>query len=228
MKNLAQIILNKIDLENFKLSDSYFYNSLPLCVIDSIYSIGVKYESVKNVISNFCEYENITKYRPSRSLIPDVDSQYKVNDFLKNFNNYSYTSLAKEVFKNNQRTSTRNGILKSQAVVEFLNVLAKFKINTFKDLDKANQNFENEIIKIKGQKSGISLKYFYMLSGSNELIKPDRMIIRFLEENLARKISISESSTIIVKTCNVLKNQFEIEITPRELDNAIWSYQRNR
>lgn len=228
MKKLAEEIIRKIDLENFELSESYFYNGIPLCVIDSIYSIGVKYESVKNVISNFCVHEKIRKYRISKLKLPEIDDQYKVSDFIKKFEKFDTESLAKEVFKNSHRTSTKNGILKSEAVVEFLTILNKYKINTFQDLDKMNEKIENEILNIKGQKSGISIQYFYMLAGSNELIKPDRMIIRFLEKYLERKIMIKESLGIISKTCEILESDFSVKITPRELDNAIWNYQRNQ
>ena len=152
----------------------------------------------------------------------------KFAGFIKKFEKFDTESLAKEVFKNSHRTSTKNGILKSEAVVEFLTILNKYKINTFQDLDKMNEKIENEILNIKGQKSGISIQYFYMLAGSNELIKPDRMIIRFLEKYLERKITIKESLGIISKTCEILESDFSVKITPRELDNAIWNYQRNQ
>lgn len=220
--------MEKIDLKNFNLSESYYYNGIPLCVIDSIYSIGVNYESVKNVITNFCEYQKIKKYRVSKIELPEINEQYKVSEFIQQFEKYDAEKLAKTVFKNSQRTSTRSGILKSEAVVEFLKILNKYKIDTFQDLRKMNKKIENEILNIKGQKSGISLQYFYMLAGSNELIKPDRMIIRFLEKNLNRRITIEESLEIISRTCKVLESDFSITITPRELDNAIWNYQRNQ
>lgn len=228
MKKLSDLILEKIDLRNFELSQSYYYNSLPLCVIDSIYSIGVKYESVKNVVSNFCEYENIQKYRDSKNVLTKIQEQYKVSDFLRKFKSFDFKLLAEDVFRNKQRTSTRNGILKSQAVVEFLGILYEQEIDTFQDLSKLNKNGEKKILAIKGQKSGISLQYFYMLAGSDELIKPDRMILRFLEENIKRKILIEETLEIFKETCKALHDDHSIIITPRELDNAIWNYQRNK
>ena len=229
MKKIAEEIIRRRVLENFELSESYFYNGIPLCVIDSIYSIGVRYESVKNVISNFCDHQNIMKHRISKQELPKKDEQYKVSDFLKMFEKFNTESLAKDVFKNSQRTSTKSGILKSEAVFKFLTILNKYGIDTFQDLGKMNEEIENEILKIRGQKSGISLQYFYMLAGSNELIKPDRMIIRFLKNILEReKITIEESLGIITQTCEVLESDFEVKITPRELDNAIWNYQRNQ
>ena len=226
MNNLSFQILEKIDLKNSKLSDSYFYNSLPLCVIDSIYSIGVRYESVKKVISNFCDCTQIKKYRCSRDSFPNHNEQYSVIDFLEKFKTCSPEYMAEYVFKNKQRTSTKNGILKSQAVIEFLNILAEHDIKTFQDLHDSDNSFDNKILKIKGQKSEISLGYFYMLAGSDERIKPGRMILRFLENCLNRKVTKEEALCLIKRTCGDLKTNYSINITPRELDHAIWNYQR--
>ena len=42
-----------------------------------------------------------------------------------------------------------------------------------------NELLEKKIKEIPGQKSGLSFKYFLMLVGNENLIKPDRMIIRY-------------------------------------------------
>ena len=36
------------DLNTLTLSESYYYASLPLCVIDAVFSIGVKYTGTQN------------------------------------------------------------------------------------------------------------------------------------------------------------------------------------
>ena len=35
------------------LPEEFFYNSLDLCIIDAVFSIGVKYEGVKNVVRKY-------------------------------------------------------------------------------------------------------------------------------------------------------------------------------
>ncbi len=75
------------------------------------------------------------------------------------------------MFQNRQRTSSRNGILKAEAVYQFCRVLHKYSVNYLQDVIKlyGNQEFEKEIKLISGQKSGISLVYFYMLVGEDTL-----------------------------------------------------------
>ena len=135
--------------------------------------------------------------------------------------------LAIEVFRNRQRTSTKNGILKAEAVVRFLEVLKKSGVEYFQDVDKivADEYFEFQIKKIPGQSSGIALKYFFMLAGRNEFIKPDRMIIRFLQSVTGKTHTLAECQSILTGVTEQLKASGYV-VSPKELDNLIWNYQR--
>jgi hypothetical protein len=90
-----------------------------------------------------------------------------------------------------------------------------------------NRAFEGAIKSIPGQRSGISLSYFFMLSGSDDLVKEDRWIVRFLERCLSRKVVTGEALQILVAACQKLKPNHP-NLTPRQLDNFVWNYERSR
>ena len=146
---------------------------------------------------------------------------------MNDFENFEPEKLANDVFKNKQRTSTRNGILKAEAVQLFLRSIANENVNYFQDLGNLSEDFEKRIKSIPGQNSGISLQYFYMLAGSDDLIKPDRMVIRYLEGIIKEKVSMESAQNLITDACIELDKSFNIKISPRVLDNAIWNYQRS-
>jgi len=208
------------DQKNYELPDEFNYGHLPLCVIDSVFSIGVNYEAVKNVVNRFCDHYKIDKSSNTEELT--------TSHFLELMEQQTVQELAENIYKNRQRTSTVSGILKSEAVVLFLKVLQKYKVESLNDIDKiiTNDQFEIEIKKISGQKSGISLQYFFMLAGSDDLIKPDRMILRFLENILKEKISLKDCQVILTGVTEQLKNN-GFNITAKKLDNLIWNYQRD-
>lgn len=208
------------DKKNYILPDEFNYSHLPLCVIDSVFSIGVKYEIVQNTVDRFCKHHNIDKFSKSDEL--------STTFFLNLMQQEPISELTENIYKNRQRTSTKNGILKSEAVIQFLKILQKFEVNKLSDVTKiiSSKEFEKEIKEIPGQKSGISLTYFYMLAGSDDLIKPDRMIIRFLENISGEKVSLTDCQIILAEVSKRLqKNGFTI--TPKILDNLIWNYQRD-
>jgi hypothetical protein len=219
----------KLELENARLSESYYYASLPLCVVDSIFSIGVRYSSVVNTVQRFCNFFDIEQYRIHGSDYPKKEQQLSVSDLNSQLIKYNEEYLANHVFVNRQRTSTRNGILKAQAVKEFLEVLENQSVDYFQDLHKVlnNENFEDQIKLIKGQSSGITLSYFYMLAGDDLLIKPDRMIHRFIEEVIGEKVNNQYAGELLKKSADTLRIEYE-QITPRLLDHVIWNYQRSQ
>jgi hypothetical protein len=204
-----------------------FYAHLPLCVIDSVFSIGVLYEGVKNTVHRFCSYYDIPQKAPKDGVLPSKRTQLSTSDIISSIGDSTPKFLAEKVFENRQRTSVKNGILKADAVVQFLSILKDFNVEYFQDVDKVinNKSFEFCIQNIPGQTSGISLRYFFMLAGNENFIKPDRMVIRFLQEATGKLYRPTECHDFLIAVTEEL-NKKGYEITPRKLDSLIWNYQR--
>lgn len=206
------------------LPEEFFYNSLDLCIIDAVFSIGVKYEGVKNVVRKYQKHlEHVhpalsKRSRTTSEAISVFESYSSIQDF------------AKDVL-NLQRTSTKNGILKAEAVLEVLKVLDKHDIqdvNHFRNLDSTKQEeVDKEILAVKGQGSGIMLKYLYMLVGNDDVCKPDRMLHRFITNISGRKMLDDELQRVMANACEILSKEYPT-LTVRTLDNQIWQYQKNQ
>lgn len=218
-----------LPLATCELGDEYFYQSLPLCVIDAIYSIGVRYEAVRNTISRYCTHFKMQRIRATRNVIPHRNEQESISNFCERFEQYGPTVISSEVFCNRQRTSTRNGILKAEGSYLFATILREHGVEYLQDVEKIleNREFEKAILAIPGQASGISLQYFFMLSGSDGLIKPDRMILAFLKDILERSIKAEEAKLLLAETVTQLSNTYP-HLTARLLDHEIWKFQREQ
>ena len=227
-KMLSNCCKQRLNLQNAQLSEEYYYSSLPLCVIDAVFSIGIRYSTTRQVVINFCERQEIKRLREYGSLYPDKKQQLSVKEILNLYKSYSIHELANDFFKNRCRTSSRNGILKAEAVFLFSEVLYKYDINYFQDLPSliGNIEFENSIKQIPGQKSGISTSYFYMLAGDEDSIEPDRMIMRFIESCIGKNTDIHKASRLLKEAHKTLKCDFP-NLTLRQLDHEIWKYQKN-
>jgi hypothetical protein len=225
---ISKYCINKLDLNNAILSNEYYYSNLPLCIIDAVFSISIKYTTTQNVVQRFSSYINIDKFRQYGSSFPRIDKQYSINQFIDFYEENNIDFITNNVYKNKCRTSTVNGILKSKAVLEFAKVLQKHEINYFQDLTKVvnNANFERDIKHIKGQGSGISLSYFFMLAGDENLIQPDRMVERFVEDCIGKKLSTNELTQLFLKVIKILKDTYP-NLTLRELDHEIWKLKSN-
>lgn len=229
IQKIADYCQKNLDLRNAELPEEYYYNSLPICVIDAIFSIGVNYNSTRKVVIKYCSYFNLTKIRKDKNGISPTEEQESTSNFCEKFSKLGLAFFVNNIFMNKQRTSTKNGGFKAQAVYEFCKVLQKHHVEYLQDVKKIilSKKFEEEIRSIKGQKSGISLRYFFMLAGSDDFIKPDRMILRFLENILNRKVGLDEAQLLLKETSHKLL-KIHPKINPRLLDYQIWCFQSGR
>ncbi len=225
IQKVSDFCIGNLDLKTSKLGPEYYYASMPLCVIDSIFSLNTKYATVIKLVKNLCDYYQIAPYAKNSKVYPPLDEQISTSEFLDFLGNKTPQELAIEVFKNRRPTSAKSGILRTEAVVRFLKVLKEFNAEYFQDIPKLinNDKFELCITNIPGQKSGITLKYFFMLTGSDDLIKPDRWILQFLKAATGQNFNHDKCQIILSNVTNELNNQGYI-LTPRLLDHIIWKY----
>jgi hypothetical protein len=193
------------------------YDSVGLAMIDAIWSIGVRYQSVENVIA---------RYRAERLAgghDAEADRPQDVRRFIEACGGPEGFALR---VRNHQRTSSRNGILKAEAVLQEARILEHESVGVPADLAGASEERLNHLrgqwSAVPGQASGISWRAFCMLVGLAE-VKPDRMIRRYVASALGRPgesaVSVEEARDLVMATAA------HLGVSPRDLDHAIWSYQ---
>ena len=104
------------------------YSSLALAVIDSLWSIGVRYTGVRNVIA---------RYRAFRSRAGVDADQDTPADLAAVIDGAGGPDAFAEIVANRQRTSSRNGILKAEAVRLAADVLIDAGISVPADVASA-------------------------------------------------------------------------------------------
>ena len=193
------------------------YDSVGLAMIDAVWSIGVRYQSVENVIA---------RYRAERLAgghHAEADRPQDVRRFIEAAGGPEGFALR---MRNRQRTSSRNGILKAEAVLREARILEDERVAVPVDLTGAGEERLEHLrarwSTVPGQASGVSWRAFCMLVGLAE-VKPDRMIRRYVATALGRSaetaVGVEEARDLVMATA------VHLGISPRELDYAIWSYQ---
>jgi hypothetical protein len=193
------------------------YDSVALAMIDAIWSIGVRFQSVENVIA---------RYRAERRAgghDAETDRPEDVRRFIEACGGPEGFALR---MRNHQRTSSRNGILKAEAVLQEARILEHESVGVPADLAGASEERLNHLrdqwSTVPGQASGISWRAFCMLVGLAE-VKPDRMIRRYVASALGRAgesaVGVEEARDLVMATAA------HLGVSPRALDYAIWSYQ---
>jgi|ERR1043166_1688492 hypothetical protein len=226
---VAQRVRTHLRLIDARLPDVYFYASPTLCVIDAVFSIGVRYESVIATVNRYCQAFDLPRIRQDRAAWPMREHQEPMSSLVKRIDDIGAESFAASVLRNRQRTSARGGVLKAEAVRAFAFTLAANGIECFQDIPSFDENSQvhRDLRRIRGQGSGISIGYFWMLAGSDQLVKPDRMILGYLGQTLGRSIQVQEARMLIPEAVALLRNEYP-DLSPRLLDYKIWEFQRTQ
>ena len=194
------------------------YKSAPLCALDSVFSIGVKYGSVKNVVNNFLHWLGD---------LP-METEITTSEVLDRIGYRTDTELS-GLLNNFQRTDTHeNSILKSEAYILFLQVMQRFNVETCEDIARMvdDQDFQSTIKSIRGQSSGLTLEYLFILARIESYVKVDRHITRFAQTATGKGNLSKEQIINIVRTASkYMACQNHPGMNARWLDHLIWTYQ---
>ncbi len=190
------------------------YPGLALCVLDAVWSIGVRYEGVVNVVNRY------RALAASQGRDADEDGPQELIASVAAIGGPE--SLA-GALNNRQRTSTRNGVLKAEAVVLASQVLVDADIKSTATLvalpPAALEQLRSRFVAVHGQGSGLSFDYLLMLSGQPG-VKSDRMIRRFVARALGVEpegaVTMSDARDLVVAAADALG------VDAHRLDHAIW------
>jgi hypothetical protein len=221
---VAHIRRTLTDLNSPPSDPAYEYSSVPLCVIDAVFSIGVRYESTERTVTEFCDRFGWQRDGRGR------EKEHSITEFVRIMRPYEnrWEDMACDVFRNRQRTSSRSGILKAEATYRFAKVLQEFGIENFEDVLRSGlrDDLRRASKVIPGQGSGLSYAYFLILAGNENGVKADRMVTRFIADALGKRSVDSEMAEELVRNASAaLRNEFP-RLVPSSLDNKIWKYQR--
>lgn len=209
------------------------YHSLPLCMLDAVFSIGVRYEAAFAVVCRYAAHRSITA--EELPALPPADEQVTTSAFLDDYAHYGVDGMAERILCKRQRTSPRNGILKAAAVERWAKVLAEAGIETMQDAqrtfvssddDLPEPAIEEALLTIPGQRSGVSLEYFILLLGDEMRVKPDRRVKRFVDAALGAHVEDNARVIHLLQQASARLAPTYPNLTPRRLDKLTWEQQR--
>lgn len=206
------------------------WTSITFCVVDAVFSIGARYDSVvvplvTRVADNFDVDE---RTQPAAAPLPA--DPIPLDAFLKTFG--SVDDLV--AVTNRQKTSTRGGILKADAVIQHANILAHHGVRTLADAQalltdtRRLDAVETDLRTVRGEgAAGVRRGYLWMLVGADDAIKPDRMVLRWLEDHDVN-VNASAARDVLRVVTDRLNSTTGRQVTLWEVDHAIWSAARRR
>lgn len=200
--------------KNFDLYSTvdYHYESMSACILDCIYSLRARYESVTIPI--------IERYAKKFMGNDRHASGYTVSSLINNIDYVGGTEpFARDILLNRQ---VIGGRLKSEVCYELASKLKMLNIETIEDFRNFKpQEYLETIIKSVRGIGDAAVNYLFMLAGDPNRCKPDVHIHRSIKDAFGYDISNDECQLLFTQSVNLLKNKYS-NITVRLLDNIIW------
>ena len=197
--------------------------SLAFCIADAVWSIGAHYDKVVVPLVR----KRIAKEFGVDQPTAPADG-FRAKDPLKLEDLEALGLDRLTVLTNLQRTSTRGGILKADAVLRHCRIFREHGVETLEqaiDLMTHQDRFsklDDGLRSIPGEGGyGVRRGYLWMLIGNDDLIKPDRMVLHWLEQHEVKTdpVGAREIIAALMPKVRVASNR---PPTAWEIDHAIW------
>lgn len=197
--------------------------SLSFCIVDAVWSIGAHYD---NMVVPLVRMKFAAEFGVTEPTIPA--SEPLPADLLPLSKLEELTVDSLSGMTNRQRTSTRGGILKADAVLRHIAVFREHHVDTMQDalvLLSDTERFgkvDKALRSIPGEGGyGVRRNYLWMLIGQDDLIKPDRMVLRWLGRQ-GVKTDPAGARDIIAAVVPYVSTRLNRTVTAWEIDHALW------
>lgn len=201
---------------------------LSLCVIDAVFSIGARYASTWNTARRYAAYAGLVPVTAPAEEVQAgrcADTEETLSEFADRVSDLAPEEFAR-IVGNLQRTSSRGGIRKAEAVQQYAAILQSHDVERLADVGELLSDpslaahVEAALATVPGHGSGVRVSYLWMLTGDDHHVKADRMVTRWLSSVLGRPVAVAEAGDLVRAASD------QCRVTPWVLDHAIWRRQR--
>ncbi|MFC9354090.1 hypothetical protein [Arthrobacter sp. NPDC057013] len=190
-------------------------DSLALCVIDSLWSTGPRYQAVENVVRRYSSHRQLNGGDAAQ------DGTFELMNVIKKAGGSN--EFAKLVENHNKAHTRPGALLKAEVVHQAAIALHGMGIRTMQDLraqyeeDRHLPELKRVWLQLPSQKSGVTFNYLLILAGYPS-VKPDRMVIRFVKKQagITRDATPSQTADMIMAGAELYP------VAANRLDHVIW------
>lgn len=202
--------------KKFNLTDrvAYGYRSLSVCILDCVYSLRARYDSVTvPVVDRYAaRYMNGDRTKPGDTVSTLLQHMDEVG---------GPEAFATKVLGNHQKIG---GVNKSEVCCQLAQYLKLLQIETIEDFRTfaSPELLEIVIRAVKGL-SDAGVNYLFMLAGDPNRCKPDVHIHHCIRDACGKDVTNEMCQQLFTETVEILKKDYK-DLTVRDLDHIIWSY----
>lgn len=191
---------------------SYGYKSLPICLIDCVYSLRAKYYSVTIPV--------VQRYADAFLGGNMYSAADTISQFIHHMDEIGHQAFADNVVKNHQKLG--GNIPKEEVCYKLAQYLRYLHIETLEDFQKfESPEFLEIVIKAVKGLGDAGTNYLFMLAGDADRCKPDVHIHHCIKDACGCNISNEDCQTLFTDAVAIMREKHP-GLTVRMLDGIIW------
>lgn len=198
--------------------------SLSFAITDAVWSISADYDAV---VVPLVRKKLAAKFGVDQPTMPATDPIGDDPVPVTLLTELSVEELT--VLTNRQRTSTRGGILKADAVLRYARIFTDHGVTTMRDAIELFNDaprfdaIDSALRQVPGEGGdGVRRGYLWMIIGKDDLIKPDRMVLRWLDYQ-GVTADPSRARRIVEQLLPEVTRKLDRPISAWEIDHAMWN-----
>lgn len=215
MENDAKLLLDyikeKIGIKNSNMPN--YYHSLPICILDDVFSLQAKYlSSTLPTVKRFADY----------FLNGDIYAgDYLIDNFINDLEKEGLSNVMCNVLNNRQVVGGRRKI---EVCYDVAKKLQKLGIQTM----EAFATFEDEeyltysLRSVKGV-GDAAINYLFMMTGDSNRVKPDIHIHHCIKDATGHDVRNEDCQRLFREVSEAIKDEYPFA-TPRFLDGLVWTH----
>jgi len=210
------------------------YRHMGLIILDAVFSLQANYDAiVVPLLQRYCEAEPNLLWSTKDSDAGPEHTAQDLLDFLASLDGENRLSLLNRQITPGTARSRSGPVLKADAVIRIAETLVSQGISTrdeFRhavesDIEKSVGSVEQAVCAVPG--IGIACwRYLLNLSGA-QAVKPDTMILRWLEKTLGERPFPKAAARLIEDATAQLQDE-GMDVTVRQMDHLIWRTESGR
>lgn len=198
--------------------------SLTFAITDAVWSISADYDAV---VVPLVRRKLAAKFGVDQPTMPATDP---IGDDPVPVTLLTELSLEElTALTNRQRTSTRGGILKADAVLRYARIFTDHGVTTMRDAIELFGDtprfdaIDSTLRQVPGEGGdGVRRGYLWMIIGKDDLIKPDRMVLRWLDHE-GVTADPSRARRIVEQLIPEVSRNLDRPVSAWEIDHAMWN-----
>jgi hypothetical protein len=208
------------------------WTHLSLCILDAVHSMDAHYDRVTVPLCwRYAELADLADPLldvDQAHLIIGTDREQPLAAFADWAADLGEVRLAGVLGSHHRTWRRQDAPYKTRADIEYSQILVAHGVDNLMAAaamltdDRRQRAVEADLARVPGHGSGARRDYLWMLVGDDQHIKPDRMVLRWVDHLLGRQVGVVEARELIKSAAAAVGR------TPWELDHAVWRSQSGR